>query len=321
MTRVELQSSELLRRVAAAWVLAVGLCCFVGIAAAESLPIAAKAAVDPFLRILKNDQGRSVSMDTAVARYQGKNKQGKDVVVDLVAAVHIGERSYYDELNQRFKKYDAVLYELIIPEGQSIPKHYKKSSDNFVSTMQQGMKQILGLEFQLEAVDYHVPNMVHADLTVEAFERSMKVRGESIWTMFFRLILQSLSEQQRKANSGNELLLLLALMQDSSEERAFALRRYLAENFSQIDEIAEKIEGPKGSAIIADRNRRALDVLQEQMGKGKTHIAIFYGAAHLPDMDKHLRNEFKLKREQTDWIPAWTLAPEAVRKVATASGK
>lgn len=309
MRVIERRSSTLL-----AWLLAAVLCA--GVAVAENAP-----AKDPFLRILKNESGASLSMDTAVARYQGKDAGGKEVIVDLVGAVHIGEPSYYEELNRRFKEYDAVLYELIIPEGQTIPKNYKKSGENFVSTMQQGMKQLLGLEFQLEAVDYHVPNMVHADLTVEAFDKSMKARGESIWTLFFRLILQSMSEQQKRASSGNDLLLLLSLLQDTSEERAYTLRRYLAENFSQIEEIAEKIEGPKGSAIIADRNKRALEVLQEQIGKGKRRLAIFYGAAHLPDFDRQLRSTFKLTRTATEWIPAWTLAPSSVRKSPESAGK
>lgn len=305
MKAIGLRSSK-----CSAWVLSAVL--FVGTAFAESAPIKA----DPFLRILNNEVGTPLSMDTAVVRYTGKDARGKPVTVDLVGAVHIGEPSYYEELNRRFQGYDAVLYELIIPEGQTIPKNYKKRGDNVVSSLQQGMKQLLGLEFQLEAVDYHVPNMVHADLTVEAFDRSMKARGESIWTLFLRLILQSMSEQQRKANAGNELLLLLSLLQDTSAERAFTLRRYLAENFSQIEEISEKIEGPKGSAIIADRNKRALEVLKEQIAKGKKHLAIFYGAAHLPDFDKQLRSSFKFTRTTTEWIPAWTLAPSDVRKSA-----
>ncbi len=324
MKAIELKRSILFACALLAATLALPLCGAVARAESATPEAAApekKPHSDPFLRIQKNSAGKSLSMDTAVAHYTGKGKGGQPVQVDLVAAVHIGEHSYYQELNERFARYDAVLYELIIPEGQSIPKNYKKSNDNIVSTMQQGMKQLLGLEFQLEAVNYHVPNMVHADLTVEAFDKSMKARGESIWTLFLRLILQSMSEQQRKASSGNELLLLLSLLQDTDAERAFTLRRYLAENFSQIEEIAEKIEGPKGSAIIADRNRRALDVLKEQLAKGKKHLAIFYGAAHLPDLDRHLQSEFKLTRQSTEWIPAWTLSPEAVRKSPESESK
>ena len=49
----------------------------------------------------------------------------RDVVVDLIGAVHVGEKAYYEALNKQFEDYDAVLYELVAPEGTRVPKGAK----------------------------------------------------------------------------------------------------------------------------------------------------------------------------------------------------
>ncbi|MDA1178761.1 MAG: hypothetical protein O2931_08195, partial [Planctomycetota bacterium] len=59
-----------------------------------------------------------IALDTAIVSFEpavvdGSKPQGAGVRVDLVAAVHVGERSYYDVLNRRFADYDVVLYELV----------------------------------------------------------------------------------------------------------------------------------------------------------------------------------------------------------------
>src|SRR5689334_14241553 len=54
----------------------------------------------------KDDRPR---LETAVASFVGDD----GFRVDLVAAVHIGDAAYYQSLNNRFKQYDVVLYEMV----------------------------------------------------------------------------------------------------------------------------------------------------------------------------------------------------------------
>jgi hypothetical protein len=49
-------------------------------------------------------------------------------------------------------------------------------------------------------------------------------------------------------------------------------------------------------------------VLKAQLAGGKKHIGIFYGAGHLSDMDKRLREDFQLQPETITWLTAWNLA-------------
>ena len=62
--------------------------------------------------------------------------------------------------------------------------------------------------------------------------------------------------------------------------------------------------------LVEDRNKACIKVLQQQLTAGKKKIAIFYGAAHMPDFDKRLKEDFGMKRTESEWITAWNLADD-----------
>ena len=62
--------------------------------------------------------------------------------------------------------------------------------------------------------------------------------------------------------------------------------------------------------LVEDRNKACMKVLQQQLAAGKKKIAIFYGAAHMPDFDKRLKEHFDMKRTTSAWIDAWSLADD-----------
>ena len=50
----------------------------------------------------------------------------------------------------------------------------------------------------------------------------------------------------------------------------------------------------------------AMKVLKEQLEAGKKNIGIFYGAAHLRDMEERLK-AMKFEREGSEWRVAWDM--------------
>ena len=68
-------------------------------------------------------------------------------------------------------------------------------------------------------------------------------------------------------------------------------------------------DGPEGSTIITERNKKAFEVLSREIAKGRKKMAVFYGAGHLPDMQRRLEQDFGMQRKGTEWISAWSLAP------------
>ncbi len=268
-----------------------------------------------FIRTRRDNNGAPVALETAIVRYEVKDKKAAKfpgLVVDLISVVHVGEKAYYDQLNKEFTKYDCVLYELVAPEGTRIPKGGGQRSAHPVSALQQALKSILELEFQLEHIDYTANNLVHADLSPEQFSAAMRDRGESWLTMMLRIMGYAMTREGTSKTSDIDLLRALF-----DKNRALALKRVMADQFEEMGGSLTVLDGPEGSALITDRNKAAMQVLHKQIQAGKRKIAIFYGGGHMPDFDQRLRQELALRPTETRWLVAWDLTDKKPSKAAT----
>ncbi len=284
---------------------------------AGRLAVAVDAA--EFLRLSRDADGELVSLDTSIVEYaedpRAAARAGRQPVsVDLVAAVHLGGADYYETLDRLFADYDAVLYELVAPPGER-PKPGRKPS-GAIGSAQQGLTRLLGLEFQLERIDYAADNFVHADLSPKEFQQAMKKRGESWWSMFTKLMRESMARAERGESEVPEIGVgeLFGLLFGGGADRQVKLRRMMAEQFTDMDVLTSAFGGEDGSTLITDRNAAALRVLRRQIDKGDRRIAIFYGAAHMDDFDRRLREDFALQPRETIWLEAWDLREPAARK-------
>ena len=259
-----------------------------------------------FLRLTRDSNRTPLTLETAVVRYTSSHEKNSDLTVDLVAAIHIADKSYYQQINRELKTYDAVLYELVATEESKTPHPNDRESHHPLSLVQNGMKDLLGLEFQLKGIDYTCNNMIHADMSPDQFAQSMQQRGESLTTMFVRMVGYALA-RQNAANGQQSSQILLAFF---DKNRTLKLKRIVAEEFEDGEDSMAALEGPTGSTLITGRNQVALEVLRKEIAAGKKKIAIFYGAAHMPDFQKHLQAEFGLAPTDTRWLVAWNLKSE-----------
>jgi hypothetical protein len=266
----------------------------------------AKKSGSDFIRVSR-DQNGPRALELAVTTYRSKN----GVTVDLVGAVHVGEKSYYRSLNQDFSRYDAVLYELIAPtgEGAQRPIPIPGDSDNPLSALQGGLKDMLGLSFQLDEVNYGAANFVHADISPDEFWKSVEKKGESFQATFMRLLTIGMENPSTASETDiSDLDIIGILTRGPSKRDRVILRRIMADSFSDIDLLETALNGPGGSTIVSERNKRALAVLGREIKKGKKHLAIYYGVAHMPDMSKRLEHDLGFQRQKSRWMPAWNLA-------------
>lgn len=282
-----------------------------------------KAAAEPALgtdwvRLDHDAQGTLRGMQTATVRYvlpappsDGKqpstNPPSSPVTVDLIGAVHIADIAYYRQLNEQFKQYDALLYELVAPEGTIVNRGRGTSNAHPVGAMQNAIKSFLDLDHQLEYVDYTKPNFVHADLSPDQFLQAMTDRNESFLQLYFRLMGQAMAQQSDMAARGNstDLDLFAALF---AKDRPRQLKIAIAKQLAEMEGLMSSLGGEQGSVLISERNKRALAVMREQIAAGKKKIGIFYGAGHLADMHDRLTNEFGMKPVEVTWATAWNLA-------------
>jgi hypothetical protein len=99
-----------------------------------------------------------------------------------------------------FQGYDSLLYEMVKPKDAPVPGAGARS-ESMVSAFQRMLKEFLELEFQLDAIDYTAKNFVHADLDAETFEKMQAERGENIFTLMLRQMLDEMSKPQQRPRS------------------------------------------------------------------------------------------------------------------------
>jgi hypothetical protein len=265
-----------------------------------------------WVRMKYDSDGEPIAMQTAIVHYvpaKSNGKPGSNVSVDLIGAVHIGDIAYYRKLNRQFSQYDALLYELVAPEGTKVPLGRGTSNVHPIGAMQNMAKDFLELDHQLEYVDYTRPNFIHADMSPDEFTKVMADRNESFLQMYFKLLGTAMAEQSKMAAKGdsNDIDLIGALF---ASDRPRRLKIILGKQLSEMESLMVSFGGEEGSTIITERNKKALAVLKSQMAAGKKHVGVFYGAGHLTDMDKRLRDDFHLQPASITWLTAWDLAPK-----------
>lgn len=256
-----------------------------------------------FIRYVEDEENDS--LQTAVVTYESPQK----VQVDLVGAIHIADKAYFDSLNERFKRYDAVLYELVGPPIEQRDKaEPSKDAQNlaWVGQLQTMMKNTLKLHGQLEGIDYKAKNFVHADMNMTQFTKTQEVKKESFLTLYLRAAQAQKSANDKKGVDSDAAGLVMLLKLLTSKDSSTGLKRMIAEQFDSVEDIMAGVESGGGTVLVGERNRVALEVMDQQIAAGKKRLAIFYGAAHLADMEERLMKK-GFKPVKTEWLKAWTL--------------
>lgn len=232
-----------------------------------------------------------------------------DRSVDLVSAVHVADARHYEELNRRLGTYDAVLYELVSdPDVRPYPGMEQPGGP--MAMVKSMLKTGLELTYQVEQIDYRPEHFVHADLTQEGFLDEMDRRGETFLSMVFSMMSQS---QRGVADRYDDLT---REEMDALPETDFVtaaqtgylhheLRKLVASQLAEVEQVLVG-EDQDGSTLLEGRNAKCMEVLDGQLQAGKKRLAIYYGAAHMPDMLARLRARgFTPKSEA--WLVAWDL--------------
>ena len=247
-----------------------------------------------FIRIREDDE--AARLQTA---YFGYEKDG--VRVDLIGAIHIADKRYYEFLNESFGDYESLLFEMVGGErlggGEKKPEPEPEEKENKLAallTVYETMEKSLGLSGQGAVIDYTAENFVHADLTMKEFEALQEERGESL----LGFMIQSALTAERPSREPNSINLMRGMLGGKPDLVKLELMHTMADADKQID----SIDG--ANVIIGDRNARCIEVLDREMAGGKKNIGIFYGAAHFPDLERRLL-EKGFERVSTKWATAW----------------
>lgn len=269
-----------------------------------------------YLKLVRDESGKPVKLQCAIVTF--RNPAGQTVT--LVSALHVGEKDYYSRLNRHFQDYDSVLYEMVL----DIPKHVahqnnirqllgrdkqepridtSKGGKDTVSLLQVKLAEILALSYQLTSIDYSAKNFRHADLTLEEFEeaRLKKKQGPAELLEELLSVEGETGPPEYRKIADLPLLKILTLGPDT-RQRAI-LKTGLAAYFAESKDISNEVEG---EVLIKLRDERAVEVLKARLAKKESKIAIFYGAAHMPDLARRVK-ELGFVPISKSWILAWKL--------------
>ncbi len=289
-------------------------------------------------------------------RYAGDDKRGKletaivtlkkgGVQVELIGAVHIADPAYYQTLTKLFAGYEELLFELVDgqkmkedPEDSPKPAAKKKpdaplkqgefSPDEnntpaakerspafkIIGMLMHGLETYFHFQYQTAGIDYHTKNFVHADVSMDEFVQLQADKGESFLDLMRKAIEAQLEVGTDRTAEPKGSQLLLALLGDSSGLKV-AMARQLA---TAGDVVAEMERHDGGTVIITERNRKALSVLDREVAAGRRNLGIFYGAAHLSEMEKDLEKK-GYRRIAERWLTAWEIMPRVDQKRPAAS--
>jgi hypothetical protein len=143
-------------------------------------------------------------------------------------------------------------------------------------------------------------------MTARAFAARQEARGEGFIQLWLRMAkAQATAPQSSYQDPGLLKILEILCRPDSATE----LKRIMGRMFDSVETVMSGMEGPEGSVIISDRNKVALEVLKIHLALDKKKFGVFYGAAHLPDMEKRLM-DMGFTLEKVEWLTAWDLPPE-----------
>ncbi len=268
------------------------------------------AKADAFLRLERDDKKKPTTLQTAVTRFV-KGKGDKRIVVDLVSAVHVADRGYYEQLNKLFTEYDVVLYELVAPKGMRPVMGQQRDASNPVSFLQDSMKSMLNLESQTELVNYRKRNFVHADMTPTEISKKMDERGDTGLTVMMDVMSDMMKQMNKMqsdpkfASQASEVDLMSLLFADDSDQK---MKLMMAEQFVAQGSLDQGLGKTLNRMLIKDRNETAMKVFEKEMAKGHKKIAIFYGAAHMPDFQQRLLEEQGMRFKHNKWLTAWDLS-------------
>jgi hypothetical protein len=264
------------------------------VSALASLALSA-VAQSPFMRLSKPSKTVEV-LQTKARKYSPAGGAGPDIW--LVGVAHVGRTEYYKQIEKLLDEQTTVLYEGVTKKGTD---PVKADDSKKMSSTYQVLSDTLGLQFQLFAIDYKKPSFRNSDLSWEELnEIESKVPKGASTGMNLTSIgnaLDSSSEQ------GKQLASVMGMIKNDPSS-CEAMRLFMIETLSNPSAIDMAMPASLSDLLIKKRNAKVLADLKTEVANKPKSIAIFFGAGHMADMEKHLTADFNYKPGEERWFSA-----------------
>ncbi|MFA6045464.1 MAG: type II secretion system protein GspG [Phycisphaerales bacterium] len=168
--------------------------------------------------------------------------------------------------------------------------------------IQTKLARAMGLKFQLAAIDYTHPTWRNSDLSIDEVEKKLEESGASGDALFKMLDGSSFA---------SKVLGFMLGFVEHNQELSLTVKVMMVEVLAHADDMMSMAgKQAKGmdtlmKVIVQDRNQEVLKDLAaaSQETPAPRSIALFYGAGHLPDLEKHLTDD-GYTYANTQWFTA-----------------
>lgn len=246
------------------------------------------------------------SLETSIRTF---THAGSGTTVDLVGAIHVAEKDYFDGIKAHLDGLDCVLYEAVVPAKGSQPSPHLA----LLRKAYRIMAGELGLAYQMEAIDYRAlpGHWEHCDMTEDEvaecggllyreWVRNSRLYKDVIDALDAEMDGAVLQVNTMRATPGGMFAPLKAL---AAKRLVHSAGNPLLQKVALL--VPDVILG--SGVILEKRNAVVRSRLEEltSSAEGK-RVGVFFGALHLPDLEKYLVGELGYEHAATRWLPAWT---------------
>lgn len=290
-----------------------------------NLPLYAQNEMSDFIRYRQGATQQDGELQISVTQFADINSN----TVTLYGVVHMADERYYQQVQRDLDTFDSVLYEGVGPQpGQKAPRRAPPGSID-IGTLQRLMSGGLGFQFQKEGIDYSRPNLVHADMSMEELQRALG--GKSINPLEQYLPRKDggssfdLSKVKPLIEQGGEVLSQLAEqipeIKQVLDRLQDQLKLQMAQQLANSD-MSTMLDPKMYQAIVVERNKVVIQTLQRELRQhpNKKNLAIFYGAAHNPDLRQRLV-QLGFKETNKRWMSAWRIGQGVPQNSKLAPGQ
>ncbi len=242
--------------------------------------------------------------------------RGKGPTIWLTGASHVGDSNYYAALQKHLAAQTLVLFEGVgehahqadaaRTNGNAAKTNSTSDAEHAVATtnrpgLQSSLASSLGLQFQLEAIDYSRPNFKNSDLSIAELRELMadqgsvsnRTGGSTSAARSFDTLLQMMEG----GSFLNSLLRFgLSFLAASPKMQATA-KLALIDTLGQIKGDLAQARGVPPEmrqlleVLIQKRNEKVIADLKSNLKTVGRHgsISVFFGTGHMPDLENRLR--------------------------------
>ena len=263
------------------------------------LSIQSQAFDDSYFHIQEEDT--SYQLQTAVKKLASRYPNNPEII--LVGVSHIGDASYYAKLQSILDRAGHVLYEEITsafdkylqdnPDKSLFPPEDKEANRLLIGHRLEA--QQLGLAAQIDQINYNRPHFVRSDTPMEIL---WELGGYSILKHFVNASQAPLILSEVKSITKQ------TIQKRSSSFKKEALQMKEAENCSLVGNLTNGTTSACCGNLIVKRNLIVLNDLERLLATGtQKSIAIFYGAAHMKDLEETIK-DWGYELTEEDWVKA-----------------